>query len=242
MGKQQHLIHLLDELRKRLIIIAVTVFLAAVACFIFIEEIRYILVLPGEDLQMDMIYITPSEALLANLKLALTAAALIVLPVILYQVVALVLVYSRQRRRPALVLTVLMYLLFAAGLSFAYFVVFPFALDFFLSFSSDDLEAHFSVARFISFSTRFLLSFGLVFQLPLIFWFLGSIGVLDTPFLKKNRKFALLIIVIFAAILTPPDPFSQVLMIIPLAILYEGGIFMVGIASRKREFREREES
>ncbi len=237
MGKE-NLIRLLEELRKRLIIITVTVFTMAVACFIFIEEIRYLLVLPGEGLAMDMIYIAPSEALLANLRLSFAASALVTLPVLLYQVVALLLVFSKRQRRSAIGLTLAMYLFFALGISFAYFVVYPFALSFFLSFSADDLVAQFSVARYVSFATTFLFSFGLVFQLPLVFWFLGSIGLLSTTFLRRNRKFALLIIVIFSSILTPPDPFSQVLMIIPLMLLYEIGLLMVRFTERKRARRE----
>ncbi|MDZ4133708.1 MAG: twin-arginine translocase subunit TatC, partial [Dethiobacteria bacterium] len=98
-----------------------------------------------------------------------------------------------------------------------------------------DLVPNFSFARYISFATSFLFSFGLVFQLPVVFWFLGSIGLVNTTFLRRNRKFALLIIVIASAILTPPDIFSQVLMSIPLMVLYELGIFMVYLANRKKK-------
>lgn len=232
--EKEFLIRLLEELRLRLIIVTVTVFLTAIACFIFIEQIRHFLVLPGEALEMKMIYLTPSEALLANLRLSFTAAALITLPIILYQVVALVLALSRRSRRSAILLTLAMYFLFILGISFSYFVVFPFALNFFLSFSADDLVAQFSIARYISFATTFLFSFGLVFQLPLVFWFLGSIGILNKEFLRRNRKFALLIIVVFSAILTPPDVFSQVLMAIPLMVLYEIGTILVHFAQKKR--------
>jgi sec-independent protein translocase protein TatC len=232
--EKEFVIRLLEELRKRLIIMTVTVFLTAIACFLFIDRIRYFLVLPGEGLEMRMIYLTPSEALLANLRLSFVAAALITLPIILYQVVALVLAVSKRSRRSAILLTLAMYFLFLLGLSFSYFVVFPFALKFFLGFSADDLVAEFSIARYISFATTFLFSFGLVFQLPLVFWFLGSIGILNKEFLRRNRKFALLIIVIFSAVLTPPDVFSQVLMAIPLMLLYEIGTILVAFAQKKR--------
>jgi sec-independent protein translocase protein TatC len=232
--EKEFIIRLLEELRKRLIITIVTVFLTAIACFMFIEKIRYFLVLPGEGLEMRMIYLTPSEALLANLRLSFVAAALITLPIILYQVVALVLALSQRSRRSAVLLTLAMYFLFILGLGFSYFVVFPFALNFFLGFSAEDLVAEFSIARYISFATSFLFSFGLVFQLPLVFWFLGSIGILNKEFLRSNRKFALLIIVIFSAVLTPPDVFSQVLMAIPLMLLYEFGTILVHFAQKKR--------
>ena len=232
------IIRLLVELRKRLIIMAVTVFVVAVACFCFVDQIRQLLMLPGEELEMKLIYLNPSEALMADLRLSFIAGAMLTLPVLLYQVVALILVVARRRGRAALWLSLVMYVLFVLGLAFAYFVAFPFALKFFLSFSAEDLVASFSIARYLSFTTSFLLSFGLVFQLPLVFWFLGKIGLIDTPFLRRNRKYALLIIVILAAILTPPDVFSQILMAIPLLLLYEIGILLVYIA-RRNESRGR---
>lgn len=240
--EKENIIRLLEELRKRLIITTVTVFLTAIVCFIFIEEIRYLLVLPGEGLGMEMIYLTPPEALMANLRLSFISSTLVTLPVILYQVVALILAVTWGGRRSAVLLTLSMYILFALGISFAYFVVFPFALHFFLGFSSDDLVAKFSIARYISFATTFLFSFGLVFQMPLVFWFLGSIGLVSTAFLRRNRKFALLIIVIASAVLTPPDVFSQVLMAIPLMLLYEIGIILVYFTQRKRARKEEEQA
>lgn len=224
----------LEELRKRLIIVTVLVFFGGVACFFYIEEIRRILVMPGEGLEMQMVFLTPQEALLANLRLSFVAGALITLPVLLYQLVALVTFLARRGRKGAFLLAFAMYILFALGLSFAYFVVFPFALNFFLSFASADLMPRFSISQYLSFATSFLFAFGLVFQLPLVFWFLGVIGVVNTAFLRRNRKFALLVIVVFSAVLTPPDVFSQVLMSIPLLVLYEFGIMLVSLTQRKK--------
>lgn len=260
--EKEKLFRLVTELRKRLIIIAVIVILGAIVCFIFIENIRnilllpsrgldsesvpaflkalwgYIMVVPEGGLEMRMIYLTPAEALMANLSLAFFSSVLITLPVILYQVVALVLSVVRHRRGSTVLFTVVMFLLFALGLAFAYCLVLPFALNFFLGFAGEDLAADFSIARYVSFMSSFLFAFGLVFQLPLIFWFLGNLGVLNTSFLRRNRKFALLIIIVFAAVLTPPDIFSQILMAIPLMILYETGIFLVYLAMRRRSRQE----
>lgn len=241
--EKNDLIRLFEELRKRLIIITVTVFLVAIISFGFSEQVRAILLLPGkmayagleeEGLSLQLIFLTPSEALIANLRLAFITSATVTLPVILYQLLALAMTLVGRGKITAIVLTMVMYILFAMGLSFAYFVVMPFALNFFIGFSGADLVPNFSIARYISFTTSFIFSFGLVFQLPVLFWFLGSIGLVNTTFLRRNRKFALLIILIFAAILTPPDIFSQVLMAIPLMLLYELGIFMVYLASRKK--------
>ena len=240
--EKNDLIRIFEELRKRLIIITVTVFLVAIISFAFSEQVRAILLLPGkmayagleEGLSLQLIFLTPSEALIANLRLAFITSATVTLPIILYQLLALAMTVIGRGKKTAIVLTLVMYILFAMGLSFAYFVVMPFALNFFIGFSGADLVPNFSIARYISFTTSFIFSFGLVFQLPVLFWFLGSIGLVSTTFLRRNRKFALLVIVIFAAILTPPDIFSQVLMAIPLMLLYELGIFMVYLASRKK--------
>ncbi|MFO7952648.1 MAG: twin-arginine translocase subunit TatC [Bacillota bacterium] len=244
---RETLLLLFQELRKRLIIIAVVVFVFAVVSFSFSDEIRSVLLMPAdmayggldsEGRDMQLIFLTPSEALLANIRLAFITSATVTMPIILYQLVALAIAITGVAKRSAFWLSLIMYVLFGLGLSFAYFVVLPFALNFFIGFSGPDLMPSFSIARYVSFTTAFIFSFGLVFQMPVVFWFLGSIGLLTTAFLKRNRKFALLIIVIFASVLTPPDIFSQILMAIPLMLLYELGILMVYISWRKKKKQE----
>jgi sec-independent protein translocase protein TatC len=239
---RDRLILLFEELRKRLIIIIVLVFMVAIVSFYFSDQIRHLLLLPGQSgffgleargIDLQLIFLTPSEALLANIKLAFITSATVTLPIILYQFVAMITAAVGMARRSAFFLALVMYILFLLGFSFAYFVALPFALNFFIGFAAADLVPNFSFARYISFTTSFLFSFGLVFQMPVVFWFLGSIGILNTTFFRRNRKFALLVIVVFAAILTPPDVFSQILMAIPLLLLYELGIFMVYLARRK---------
>lgn len=238
-------VYLLEELRKRLIIIVLVVLVLAMASFAFSSQIRQLLLLPAvlayegvaeQGLDLQLIFLTPAEALLANLQLAFMAAAFVALPVILYQLVALATAAAGKIiKGKAFLLTLIMYLLFAAGFSFAYFVVLPFTLDFFIGFSSADLVPSFSIARYISFVTTFLFSFGLIFELPVVFWFLGSIGVVSPAFLRRHRKYALLIFLVLSAIITPPDVFSQALMTIPLMILYELGAVMAWLAGRKQK-------
>ncbi len=257
--KKEGWLHLLGELRKRLILIMVIVASGAAFCYIFVERIRNILLLPTltpdfieffgifkssypyrempADLEQPvrMIFLTPGEAFMANLRLALVCGLLITLPLVLYQLVALILAARKRRRRgSAFALTAAICLLFLLGLGFGYFVVFPFAMNFFLSFATVDIGAEWSIGRYLSFAVSFLFAFGLVFQIPLLFWFLGSIGVLNAAFLRRHRRLAIVIILILAAVLTPPDVFSQILMAIPLYILYECGILLVSFAQRKR--------
>ncbi len=249
--EKTEILRIFEELRNRLIIIVVIVFVFAVGSFAFADLIRQFLLVPAnlayeglesEGLDLQLIFLTPSEALMANLRLAFITSAGVTLPVILYQLLAIAMKVVGRAKKAAVILTFVMYILFGLGISFAYFVVLPFALNFFIGFSGADLVPVFSIARYLTFTTSFMFSFGLVFQMPVLFWFLGSIGLINTAFLRSNRKYALLIVIIFASILTPPDIFSQVLMAIPLMILYELGIFMVYLAWRKKGKQEQDEA
>lgn len=249
--EKQDMLLIFEELRNRLIIVVVTVFVFAVASFAFADLIRQFLLLPAnlayaslesDNLNLQLVFLTPSEALLANLRLAFITSAAVTLPIILYQLVAIAMKVVGRARKSAVILTIVMYILFGLGSSFAYFVVLPFALNFFIGFSGADLVPTFSIARYLTFSTSFIFSFGAVFQLPVLFWFLGSIGLINTTFLRRNRKFALLIVVIFSSVITPPDIFSQILMTIPLMLLYELGIFMVYLAWRKKKEQDEDEA
>lgn len=231
-------ISFLGQLRKRLIIMAVSVTAGSILCFCFVEPIRRVLLFPGRDLHIEMIFLNPSEVFMSNLRLAVVAGMIVSLPIILYQAAALIGAVNRHFKKKAVFLAGGMFLLFVLGICFAYFVVFPFTLEFFLSFSRDDLIPKFSIGQYVSFSVSFLMVFGLVFQLPLAFWFLGLAGLVNTTFLRHNRKYALLVILIISAILTPPDVFSQIMMAIPLMLLYELGIFMVYLARRGEQAKK----
>lgn len=223
----------LEELRKRLIVVLVVILIAAFVCFNYVDQILFILT--RQAVGLELIYTTPAEAFTSQIRLALIAAVLITLPFSIYQALAFVLPALRTTEKKAIIpLLVAMILLFFLGLAFAYFFVFPFALRFFLGFSTEGLLPLFTISRYISFVVSFLVAFGLVFQVPLVFWFLGRMSIISSQFLGANRKYALLVNAILSAIITPPDVFSQVLMIIPLAILYEVGFVLVRLSERQR--------
>lgn len=220
----------LNELRLRLLVIAVVVVATSITCFFYSEEILKTLA-QGQTL----IFIRPSEAFLGHLRLAVTAGIMAASPIIFYQVVAFILpALTRREKKLLIVAAILMYLLFALGLSFAWFVVYPFALEFFISFASDQLQPWYTVGEYISFATGFMLAFGLVFQLPLVFWVLGAIGLISSRLLKASRKYALLVIAVLSGAITPPDVLSQILMILPMMVLYELGILLVMATERRR--------
>ncbi len=223
----------LSELRLRLVISAGALLVASGICFTYIEHIRAILTLPLEGQQL--IFLSPPEAFMANLKLAIFSGLVLSLPVILHQVSAFIFPgLSRGEKKFYMAVLLGMLVLFSAGIIFAYQVVFPFTLRFFLQFADARLDPQFTITEYIQFVISFHLSFGVVFQLPLLTWALGKIGLLTTQFLRRYRKIALLVMLVVSAVITPPDIISQVVMILPLAFLYELGIIMVMISERKR--------
>jgi sec-independent protein translocase protein TatC len=223
----------LAELRLRLLISAGALLVAAVVSFNYVELIRELLTSPLEGLRL--IYLSPPEAFMANLRLALISGLVLSSPVIIYELMAFIFP-GLLKEEKIFFLAVLfgIVVLFAAGVAFAYLIVFPFTIRFFLQFASVELEPRFTVTEYISFLFSFHLGFGVVFQLPLLTWALGKIGLISSGFLKRNRKVALLVMLIISAVITPPDIISQVVMVFPLALLYEIGIIMVLISERKR--------
>ncbi len=223
----------LAELRLRLLISAGALLVAAVVSFNYVELLRGLLTSPLEGLQL--IYLSPPEAFVANLRLALISGLVLSSPVIIYELMAFIFPGLLKEEKIFFVAVLFgIVVLFAAGVAFAYIIVFPFTIRFFLQFASVELEPRFTVTEYISFLFSFHLGFGVVFQLPLLTWALGKIGLISSGFLKRNRKVALLVMLVLSAVITPPDIISQVVMVFPLALLYEIGIIMVLISERKR--------
>ncbi|MDY6826021.1 MAG: twin-arginine translocase subunit TatC [Bacillota bacterium] len=223
----------LAELRLRLIISAGVLLVAALFCFTRIELIRSLLTLPLDGIKL--IYLSPPEAFMANLRLALISGIILSLPVLIYELAAFVFPGLYRHEKIFFVFVLLgIVVLFIGGILFAYYVVFPFTIDFFLQFAAERLAPRFTISEYISFILSFHFAFGVVFQLPLLTWALGKFGLLTSAFLRSYRKIAILIMLALAAAITPPDVISQLAMVIPLLLLYEMGIVMVMISERKR--------
>ena len=140
----------------------------------------------------------------------------------------------KQERKLLLPIVLLSSVFFVGGALFGYFIVFPFGFKFFLSFATETIRPLPSMKEYLGFSAKLLLAFGLVFELPLIITFLARLGIVSVAFLNKNRKFAILLIFIVAAILTPPDVVTQILMAVPLMMLYELSILGAKIFGKKK--------
>ena len=232
----------LDELRKRMITCFVAVGIGFVASYFFKERLFNILVAPLQKVMKSgdtLIYTHLPEAFFTFLKTALISGIMVASPVIIYQFWMFVApgLYNKEKRLlvPILFLSVFF---FVGGALFGYFIVFPFGFQFFLSFATDTIRPMPSMKEYLGFASKLLLAFGLVFELPLVITFLARLGIVSVDFLKKNRKYAILIFFVFAAILTPPDVITQFMMAVPLIVLYEISIIGARIFGKKKELPE----
>lgn len=176
----------------------------------------------------SLVFISPQEPFVITLKIALFGGIIIALPMIIYQAWQFVsLALKEKEKRYLLFYGPFSLLLFLSGASFAYFVAIPVGLRFLLSFGGSSLEPMISISKYLSFITVTILTFGIVFELPLVSLFLVRIGIISPQFLAKNRKVAIIAIFVLAAILTPSiDAFTQILLAVPLVILYEVSIWL----------------
>jgi sec-independent protein translocase protein TatC len=234
--KQPFLSHL-EELRKRLVAISIGIGVGFVVCYIFSDQLFKLLVLPLRSALPKgdtLIFTNLPEMFITYLKVSLIAGVLLASPFIFYQLWLFIAPgLYRHEKRYILPFVIFSTILFVGGALFGYFVVFPFGFKFFIGFSNEYVKALPSVKQYFSFSIKLLFAFGLVFELPLVVFFLAKMGLITPEFLKKQRKYAILIIFIVAAILTPPDAATQIMMAVPLLILYEIGIIVAKMARKK---------
>jgi sec-independent protein translocase protein TatC len=164
-------------------------------------------------------------------------------PIILYQFWMFVApgLYKNERRMMAPVV-LLSSFFFIGGALFGYFIVFPWGFKFFLGFATDTIRPLPSMKEYFGFSAKLLLAFGLVFELPLVLTFMAKLGIVSVDFLKKNRKYAILLFFAGAAILTPPDVITQVMMALPLMALYEISIIGAKLFGKKKSKEEKTET
>lgn len=229
----------LDELRKRLIRCFVAIGIGFAASYAFKEKLFYILVAPLQKAMHEgdtLIYTHLPEAFFTFLKTALISGILLASPVLIYQFWMFVApgLYDKEKRLliPILLLSTLF---FTGGALFGYFIVFPWGFKFFLSFATDTIRPMPSMKEYLSFASKLLLAFGIVFELPLVITFLAKLGIVSVEFLRKYRKYAILIFFVGAAMLTPPDVVTQIMMALPLMLLYEISILGARIFGKKSE-------
>lgn len=210
----------LDELRKRLTIIAAVNIGAAIILFNKASVILdyFLAINPG----MQLVYITPSELLGVYIQLAFIMAFVLCSPVTGYQVWAFVEKGLYDHEKKYITVSLLLGVIcFLTGVLFCYFMVLPTTLGFFVRIAVAEVESMISVKSYISFINAMLLAFGAVFEMPVIVFLLTKLDILKPEFLKKNKGFIIVIIFIAAAIITPPDVISQIMLGVPMVILLE---------------------
>ena len=238
----------LSELRSRLIKSFVFLFLIFLISYFFSAEIYRFLVQPyseavlSNQLDRRLIFTALHEAFLTYLKVAFFAALFISSPVFITQLWKFIApgLYKNEKKAllPFLIATPILFIL---GGSLVYYLIMPVAIKFFLTFESVaqpdmiaiQLEA--KVNEYLSLVMRLIFAFGISFQLPVILSLLARIGVIDSEYLKTRRKYIIVIIFAFAAILTPPDPITQIGLALPLLFLYELSILTVKFIERKKD-------
>ena len=241
----------LTELRKRLIHCVVFLFSIFVVCYFFSEYIYGFLVDPyysavkEDGTERRLIFTALQETFLTYLKVSFFTAFFVTSPFILIQVWKFIApgLYKHEKSAlmPYLIITPILFLL---GGMLVYYLIMPLAIKFFLSFESSgaitnlpiQLEA--KVNEYLSLIMKLIFAFGLSFQLPVVLSLLARIGIIDSEFLKQRRKYVVVIIFTAAAILTPPDPVTQIGLAIPLLILYELSIFSVKMIEKKVKEKE----
>ncbi len=229
----------LEELRNRLVKVIIGIFLGTLACVPLSRQLFNYIMLPlfhSLPEGSKMIYTSPHEAFFVYLKTALISGIFLTLPFSFYQIWLFVKpgLYPEERKY-IIPIAISSALLFISGALFGYFVIFPYAYTFFMSFSNIHISPMISMKEGLSFAIRILIAFGLVFELPLIIFFLARLGLVTSKTLKKYRKYAILIAFIVSAILTPPDAVTQILMAVPLIILYEVGIWIAFLFGKERK-------
>jgi len=228
----------LEELRKRLITSFIAIGVGFVVSFGFKERLFNILVQPLIKVMKDgktLIYTGLPEAFFTYLKVSLLTGLIVASPILLYQFWMFVAPGLYQKERRLMVpIVILSSFFFIGGALFGYFVVFPWGFKFFMGFATETIRPLPSMKEYFGFSAKLLLAFGLVFELPLVLTFMAKLGIVSVDFLKKNRKYALLLFFAGAAILTPPDVITQVLMALPLMVLYEISIIGAKIFGKKK--------
>ena len=236
----------LEELRKRLITSFAAVGIGFLISYGFKEKLFYILARPLISVMQPgdkLVFTGLPEAFFTYLKVSFLFGLLLAAPVILYQFWMFVApgLYKNERHL-LLPIVFLSSFFFVGGALFGYFIVFPLGFKFFLGFATETIKPLPAMREYLGFSSKLLLAFGLVFELPLVITFLSRMGLVTVDFLKKNRKYAILLFFVAAAILTPPDVVTQVMMALPLMLLYEISIIGAKIFRRKNPKKEQPEA
>ena len=225
----------LEELRRRLGVSLAVLLLAISVSFTQVERLMLWLQRPVDDLLPRLAFFSPTEPLMAYMKVGTLAGLILAMPVILSQVWGFVQAgLTRQERSYGTIFMVWGSLQFLAGAAMAYYGLLPVSLGFLLGIGQPHFEPVISIGRYLSFVTTMIFWSAVTFELPVVLFLLARVGIVTPEWLRQQRPYAILVLVIVSAIVTPTtDPFNLFLMAVPLMLLYELSILMTRLAMRK---------
>jgi sec-independent protein translocase protein TatC len=241
---REEIVHSLERLRRGLFQIILAFVLLGMAIFPFSKTLLRQLyernlkvdLVTEPNLKVTLVAFSIPEAFFSLLKLTLYASLFLSIPIIFYQVwKSFAPLFRLKELKSTISIFLTSLALFYLGAFFCYFVTLPFGVKFLIGYQSAHIKPMISVGKYVSFCAVFIFGFGLTFELPLILALLSYIRVVNAAFLTRNRRYAILLIAILAAVVTPtPDVFNMGLMGVPLYLLFEIGVILVKIIERKR--------
>ncbi len=225
----------LEELRWRILKILISIILFAGLSFFFSDFFVNFLIEPTKTIEPPLVLqvLRVQGMLIVKMWVAFFGGLVLSLPVIVYQIWSFISpgLYEKEKKHlPTLI--VVTFISFLLGAAFAYFIIIPLIIPTLLAFGVEGVENNISINYYFSFVLQMIIASGIIFEMPIVAYFLGRIGLLTPAFMRHYRRYAIVGIIILAALLTPPDPISQLLLAVPLTILYEISIFISGFASR----------
>ncbi|GMU96556.1 MULTISPECIES: twin-arginine translocase subunit TatC [Ignavibacterium] len=234
--KEMTFLEHLEELRWRIIYSLIGIVIGTIIAWVFVDFlVEQILLKPAKDSGVSLQNLKPFGQIFLYFQIALIAGLIISIPNVFYQFWKFISPALRKHeRRYILAIVIFSTLCFLAGIAFAYFVMLPLALSFAAQFGTQTIKNEFAVDEYMSIIISVMLAAGLVFELPMLSFFLSKLGILKPSFMRKYRKHSIVIILVAAAVLTPgTDPVSQVILAVPLVLLYEISILVSKFSQKK---------
>jgi sec-independent protein translocase protein TatC len=233
--KEMGFIDHLEELRGRIIKSLICIILLSIVAYLFSEKLLDFITRPIPEVY----FMAPTEAFSTRIKISLIAGIIVSVPVIFYHVWKFIAPGLFQKEiRMVIPFVLASTVFFLIGAVFCFFLVLPLSIKFLLGFGTEKLKPMIQIKDYVSFVSYLILAFGAVFELPVISYFLGKIGMISANTLRKGRRYAIVTILVVAAVITPPDVFSQLMLAGPLYFLYEVSILVVKITGKKKDVPE----
>ncbi len=243
--KEMSFLDHLEELRWTILRSLIALVVGMIICFIFAQTILDLLIYPASRMEPPLVFqfLKVQGMLIVYIEIGFFGGLILALPYIFYEIWKFISpgLLPKERRYfiPLIFFTTLLFLL---GLSFAYWVILPFAINFFVGLAPEGIVANIAIDFYIGFAIRLMFLFGVVFELPVVSYFFAKIGFLTRDFMRSYRRHAIVAIFVVAALLTPPDPVTQIFLGIPLVLLYELSIYIVGLVEKSARRQEQLDS